>query len=485
MFSYFLHLGSSYTIRVGIKNLRGLELSLGYSISGNEVSKVVYYLELRRSKNEVKLEFPVLMGLSYLSEVNAHSPIHFKLVKVVRPYPEMAAPYMLTPAHLSLKKMHSIEPRNEYYKLIKYIDANGLYYDIWECIKEIISLIGVDEGIIKGFTKIIVLYMVAFLSGIHRYSLALRQAAFQSIVHFYLKLLSKDISKGIPLGENLLRAISSMLATLMGDTYIWVPYMMLKKVGAHGSELIYTVAANPIREVLHSLEDKEPRDVLCLLKNFNAYARKRIEGVLKSISKSPSGFIAKPFTTLGEVVSSIHRTVKDVVSEFYGVSIRRESLIGRCMNLVDALHNRAPMYKGNGKNAGLANGRAQILLTATEQLNPLILDAVTSFCKEFICDDIKGFDVLLVFTPQTYINYLITKDLVRHLCEKIVNIKGYVIPATEGLLSKVIASSIVREIDGNSLAIALIQGGMIETLPLYLELRKLLGKQVECKVVYT
>jgi len=276
-----------------------------------------------------------------------------------------------------------------------------------------------------------------------------------------------------------------MLATLMGDTYVWLPYMMLRKVGAHGSELIYTVATDPLREILYLLENKEPRDILCLLRNFDAYARKEIESTLKSIGKFAPGFASKPFTMLREVVDHIYGSTREIVDRFYGVSIERESLIGRCINLVNVFHNRAPTYIGNGKDVSLTNGRAQILLTATEQLSPLVLNIVVSFCKEFICDYVENFDVLLVFTPQTYVNYLVTKDLVRNLYRGKINIKGYVIPATEGLLSKVIASNIIGKVNKNTLAIALIQGGMIETLPLYIELRKLLGKQVECKVVYT
>jgi len=126
-----------------------------------------------------------------------------------------------------------------------------------------------------------------------------------------------------------------------------------------------------------------------------------------------------------------------------------------------------------------------VLLTATEQLNPLIIDLIIRYCNELI-HEYKNLDVLIAITPQTYFNYIITKEILQGMCSESINIniQGYIIPTTEGLVSKIIALGIVGNINRKSLAIALIQGNMIAALPIYIELRKILGSDISKKVMF-
>ncbi len=444
--------GFTYSLPLEAKQL---EIGFGYSVHGDNVVKDIYLWANIKDDKGKKGHGGIdvyIKGLKYLSEINLHSHLATNIIRCISVIPEAYKPSFITVAHHSLKKLYDVILYDSVYKeLTRYTYSNRLSIEL----DNILATIS-HECTARLFTShIIPLTLIALSSGVHRYGLALRQIAFQTIVYYLCNLIKSKISSTTK--EYIISYLLTLLSNIVADTYIWLPYTWSRKVGAYGSEYVYAIAASPLAQLIDSLYSLKPGETLDLMLELIPYIKHRFIDMI-------SRYLSTLTISYKLFIQELIEVIRESINKYINVSLGGESLIGRARLLL----NRVSEYV-NSNSIMIELNRCIVLITATEQFNPLIVDIVL---KSIPRRDHVEPELWIIYTPQTFYQLLLYKQIgcMKKLMD-ISNEKYIIIPATEGWLIKHMAKDIAYKLN-NKLAFALLQGSLMTTLPIYHVLSK-------------
>ena len=292
--------------------------------------------------------------LSVISEVNFIRKLHSEIK-------EAWLPSWLASAHKSLKKAYPILKSNVCQEHIR---------------------ISVPIGTEKFFA----LLLVSLLTGGHRRGISLRQIAAQNLV----ALLTIDDS----FNKILVESIAKGLATLVTDTYVWLPRLYVIKRGVFGSEIHYSLAALELDSLINEFYEIYNKRYFMdkyveLLENSYCELRRVLTNRL---SNDP---IELARTVSNTIRKSVHKVFcsKDLLGG-------REVLFGYYEKLEDGLRKiseelKEPSYRRN-----------TLLTVLTEQTSLLYVATLVNKL---------GFrNIIFLYTPQVLYERLLLEDFIEH-----------------------------------------------------------------------
>jgi len=353
---FFLKFASGFTM---IRAPSGLEEAalIYYDIVGPQLGKA---LAVRATSDE---PFRLLHAIRYLAQLHATSPMSAVDIWaiVAKELRDITRPNYVSLGHDVAKKVY----------------PSILRADLERLREDFSITLDVEDKAQAFFGG---LALAAMCSGIHRLGLALRQVAAQALAFELLRLQDR----GGPISrEFTLR----LLAALSADTYLWYPLMCAQKApstlrGELYSAIVGLQAVGPIADFFRL-------------------------GCVES-------------TNIPEKASKLAARIASSLEEVGGESLREraEHLCEGMKASLRAVYPREPhgealaglVPRVLGKLEGLPLGdweEAALLMTATEQLGPGLLNFIISFLRE------KGVEITekrILYTPATLLNRLIIAE---------------------------------------------------------------------------
>jgi len=383
-------------------NLKSISLTLGYDILFNNTVKVLG-ISLSGDK-DVGWNVDKVFKMFLYSSLTPLTPVAYYLVYEATGYfveREEVRTYVVKQLHEIFKK-------------------NTVRQKPVECIPEF----KVHSDILDAASY----SMYALLTGIHRYSIAIRQVASQWLTYELYKRGRNDF-------------LQYLLSLIALDTYVWLPVASYSKFGVHLTEYHYALAAEPLREI----------DV------------KKAENILKDKEKAIS--LAEELKNrLGNIcdkgcdpLTFIDDVVRDVMRKIIGEVVAKETG-------AETLVRYLRMALSNiGKNRKYET----IIVPLTEQIGPGFI----GFLRELI--DFRK--IIIPYTQLTLQNRIV---LEKYLDKYLSNVEKEFIPVPASSpevaknIVKAIIENVVKETDASK-CLCIIQGPLTITLPLCLECRRL------------
>jgi hypothetical protein len=443
------------------------KLLFGYSIGGSETILKDLYIESFRGVRTYLEAIAKLNTLSFSRAIVRANIIEEKITGV----PEYSeGEHFYAVAHDAARRMLRFINKNKILEIGKTMEEHILSKNI--CVSNSLE---VCEGI-----TVIALAIVAASSPINRVSLGIRQLASHELLRYALDISSKNI----PNKDSILKMISHLLSIITVDTYIWLPYHFSRLLLTYGGELTFSIAATTLDDIVKKIarERLKIHDILCSIDNYSYRFSVDIYGILKKVISSQKD--------LHDSIKVFAISYREKILRSLGVEAKEETIFGRLPNII-----------GNIRGSKSDKGDDPIyIITMTEQTGPLYLRILTHGRSGYIWPK----RLILIYTPQTYINYIYTLHILLSntserkasrlkMLEKPENFKDHfcrdqedeiviyplVFPSTEGEIVKMLARGIRNKIEEcisgyrSTQVIGLLQGISMVSLPLYIELNKL------------
>jgi hypothetical protein len=443
------------------------KLLFGYSIGGSETILKDLYIESFRGVRTYLEAIAKLNTLSFSRAIVRANIIEEKITGV----PEYSeGEHLYAVAHDAARRMLRFINKNKILEIGKTVEEHILSKNI--CVSDSLE---VCEGI-----TVIALALVAASNPINRVSLGIRQLASHELLRYALDISSKNV----PNKDSILKMISHILSIITVDTYIWLPYHFSKLLLTYGGELTFSIAATTIDDIVKKIarERLNPHNILCSIDNYSYRFSVDIYGILNKVISSQRD--------LHDSIGGFTNSYREKILRSLGVEPRRETIFGR---LPDIIRNIRDSKSDKGDDP-------IYIITMTEQTGPLYLRILTHSRSGYIWPK----RLILIYTPQTYINYIYTLHILLsntserkasrlkmlekpenfkdHFCkdqENEIVIYPLVFPSTEGEIVKMLARGIRNKIEecisdnSSTQVIGLLQGISMVSLPLYIELNKL------------
>ncbi len=373
---------------------------------------------------------------------------------------------------------------------------------------EIPSSYSSDQCYNDSWLPVLALSLVSLLGPASRQSVGVRQLAAQEILRIAAESISKpgcdfEKSEGIDL---MLR----ILSLLVVDTYIWLPYHFVKIASIYGGELTFSVAAQHLLDAVKHIVERNysSRDLVCILRDsswmFKETIRTAIDSGRRVKRAGGSGDISKTICDLSKEIST---AISETLRRAMNIQGRSETLVGRlskiCRDLgITGEKAREIPRSGYTQHSTQDQGKKVIvnLFSMTEQAGPAMI--------RLLGRDRWPRRLVLIYTPQTYYNYLYTllalRSSVRSECghqdgqkcgvavvrsvdelstddsDHTIKIYPVLIPAIDGYIAGRIARGLGKALEEKNLGIdGLLQGVVTVSLPLYIELEKLFPGSVK------
>lgn len=343
---------------------------------------------------------------------------------------EKVSPRFIKPAHLAAKSLSpSLDP--------------GMLNTLFGSRKLCVEVRGDSIG-----ESVAALVATALLSSAHRFSLALRQIAAQT-------LLVKALEGGLPRDD-----FASSLAALIADTYVWLPHAIGRVTTPLTSELLPASLSLELLHLVELLRERKASDVLDLIET----ACSQVLHVLKWTDPREDHVSELMESILNALEEALHGHRR--ASGYCGL-LKREILLGRLVVLINELRRKRCEVEICGADTAL--------VVFTEQSGPHLLNLISRELQK-----IRRFVVLV--TPQTFFNLLLCVSLgadsfrivkLSELLSDSYDRRGKVVapvlvPTMEGYITRELIKALLERIDCHRV-FALIQGNAMIAVPLYRE----------------
>lgn len=382
---------------------------------------------------------------------------------------------------------------------------------------EISSSYSSDQCYNDSWLPVLALSLVSLLSPASRQSLGIRQLAAQEILRIVEESISKpscDLEKSQ--GIDLLLRILSLLVV---DTYIWLPYHLAKIASIYGGELTFSVAARTLLDAVKHIVERNysSRDLACILRDSSWIYKEAISRTVIDFGKrvrriGSRGDISKITCDLSR---EIEETISEILRRTMNIKDRSETLVGRLSRICKGFGITGDKSDCTQRSTQDQGKKVTVsLISITEQTGPAII--------RLLGRDRWPERLVLIYTPQTYYNYLYTllalRSIARSECgnqdgqkcgvavvrsfdelvadggDHAIKIYPVLIPAIDGYIAGRIAEGLGKaletlknNLEGNKNKIdqidlevsGLLQGVATVSLPLYIELEKLFPGSVK------
>jgi len=297
--------------------------------------------------------------------------------------------------------------------------------------------------IYEAIVYLVGLSLAALLSSYHRYGFALRQIATQSLLYVskIKNLLGDEKAQKL-----ILDAISRLMSLIIIEYYLHCPMVLRVLKMAFSAELTYAIAHRILAEE-HELPSwvttkRVYGSLACKIRKYMENDPLRIEHLIKII--------------IGEL--SLQKT-------------GFEALVGRLGRFISAINKLKKIKSDN----------IIIFLMLTEQSN--ILDL------KLLMETLNGKDniekIVIIYTPQTYINRIIIEDMLDNSALNIGDKVDYIVyPPDRPMLTRKLIQNYVEKLNDTSSRIVLIGQGLTSSIfTIALGLIDKLGDRVEVIIV--
>ncbi len=405
-------------------------LGFGYSIGAHGYINKNLYIKIR--EGTIYTWF-----LEYLKH-NIHSIFASNVIRIVPTPTEAVIPRLLYVAHMSLKNLDKVI----YEKDFNSISVKTRFH---------LSSIGdksLDDELSDKLIYTLAIVFAGLTSGIHRQALSYKQVAVQTLVDFFLHGLNKGVNR-----EFLINLVKHMLTPIIIDTYLWLPYTLYVKTGAYASELVYSIAAQPVADIIEKMHCLHPDKLLYKMDIAVDITYKNLhEKLIARMDRAK----------INDLANDIIKVIKETLNQIININIKFETLIGRIAKLMSIINNKWSSNAGEDKI---------LVVHVTEQFGPLLLNALLNKLGYDVYGSSKAMDnikIYVIYTPQVLFHTLFTLPYLGSYNARIIPI---LIPSTEGMLVKVFAEKfvdkILSEINRPENIYILLQGTMTHTLPFY------------------
>lgn len=404
----FFKVASGFTMVASPANIDEAAV-IYFDVEGPQLGKALAVLPSWRGKDREKI-IRLLHAIRYLAHVQLVSPmagigIWTVLEKELR---DVTEPRYASQAHDVIKKIYP-----------------SVLKETLDPVLETAPVKVSVENKIEAFYAASAL--AATCSGVHRLGLAFRQIVAQALA---FELLG-PANRGALDGE----VARKLLAAIAADAYVWYPFTCARKAagtlrGELYSAIVGLAGISPLARFFTGEEQARdisiPKGACCLAAYLSSLLRDGVEG---------QNLLKRTENLKNKMVDSIFIVYPDKLRE----ELRTDPLIGlilRVLRSLGKLEEGKPGKREEPAEVGL-------LMLATEQFGPGLLNFVTAFLEEQKRLSIA--ERVVLYTPATLMNVLITREYLKAVGRER-EVRFLPVGATNPELTYRIALSVINEL---------------------------------------
>lgn len=386
------------------------DILVGYKESSPFYPKIQVITPSERGEDVQRLRDILL----YLSKINPIAPYSAEpmLYFGYRKIKEAWKPGYLGWIHENLKKMKLLFP-SDISKDKDELRKKGMYVHV--C-KE-------DE-------RLCALVLTALSTGLHRHAIAIKQIASQEVI---TKVILENK-----------RNLHPLITALAIDSYIWMPKVLKRVPISKTSELHYSIATIPIRDIEDKIEEIEFKKAL---KDLSSSLNASLTRILNCFTLRE-----RKISEFKEILQKIVKNgISQSVEKIFQLKLGKEVLLGRFLKFVEIIEKKIKDQEETEK----------VLLMSTEQTGPAFIEILRVF--------LGAKEVTLLYTPQTLYNRLLMQYLHPNC-----RIDFLPITSTEPANTQIILRELLA---GKNFDLVILQGAMSVVLPTLLVVQEKTSKR--------